>query len=355
MPRAPDKADRKRQRVLIVLGLSIFSIVAGIVAYGFYDEFVAPPKTVAARVGDTVYTQGDLVNRMRMLQAASAATGAPFDFGGKPFEILMDMAEAEMVRRAAPGYNIHVTEQDIQAGLRDRFYPDVPEGQEVRPGQLEREYRENYQGFLDRSFLTDSDYRQIVEESLFKSLLREKLGEVVPFVDEQVEVHWIRLPSEVSAASTGIPGPRPEEVLARLEEESFAAVADDASTDTRYADNKGYVGWVPEGAFPVLDKHLFGDAEQEPVAHNEVVGPLFTQEGTFVFKVTGGPEVREISEVMREGLKTRALETWLRQEVERGGREGWLKINFDSDLYAWALDEVRDARPPATTAPSGQT
>ena len=94
---------------------------------------------------------------------------------------------------------------------------------------------------------------------------------------------------------------------------------------------------------------------QEPVAHNEVVGPLFTQEGTFVFKVTGGPEVREISEVMREGLKTRALETWLRQEVERGGREGWLKINFDSDLYAWALDEVRDARPPATTAPSGQT
>ena len=176
MPRAPDKADRKRQRVLIVLGLSIFSIVAGIVAYGFYNEFVAPPKTVAARVGDTVYTQGDLVNRMRMLQAASAATGAPFDFGGKPFEILMDMAEAEMVRRAAPGYNIHVTEQDIQAGLRDRFYPDVPEGQEVRPGQLEREYRENYQGFLDRSFLTDSDYRQIVEESLFKSLLREKLG-----------------------------------------------------------------------------------------------------------------------------------------------------------------------------------
>ena len=221
---APGKAERKKHRLLVVLGLSIFLMVGGIVAYGFYDEFVAPPKTVAARVGDTVYTQGDLVNRMRMLQAASAATGAPFDFGGKPFEILMDMAEAEMVRRAAPGFNVHVTEQDIQAGLRDRFYPDVPEGQEVRPGQLELEYRENYRSFLDRSFLSDSDYRQIVEESLYKSLLREKLGEQVPFIDEQVEVHWIRLPSEISVASTGFAGPSPEEVRGRLEEESFASV-----------------------------------------------------------------------------------------------------------------------------------
>ena len=104
-----------------------------------------------------------------------------------------------------------------------------------------------------------------------------------------------------------------------------------------------------------MDKDLFGNAEQEPIAHNEVVGPLFTQEGTFIFKVTGGPEVREISEVMRDGLKTRALETWLRQEVDRGGREGWLKINFSSDLYAWALDQVRDARPPATPTPIGRT
>ena len=89
--RRPQRADRRmqlpsdqrtrRRRRGLVIGAVVLLIIAGIAIYGYYDQFIAPSRVLAARVGDTVYTQGDVVNRMRMLQAASAARGQPLDLG----------------------------------------------------------------------------------------------------------------------------------------------------------------------------------------------------------------------------------------------------------------------------------
>ena len=357
MRRVEEARNMGGRRVgFVLVGVALLLIIGGIAGWGFYREFVAPNRVLAARVGDTRYTQGDLVKRMRMLQAASSAQGQPFDFGRIPFEVLIEMTEAELIRRFAAEHDVHVTKEDIDFGLAVRFSPLPPEGQDVAEGQLEREYRENYTRFLEESHLSDGDYRRIVEEQIYRVLLRDRLGEQVPAITNQVEVSWIKLPSNPETPIGGIPGapsaPGPDEIRKTLDEADFAAVASRHNTDRRFSDQAGYVGLVPEGAFRELDKYLFGDEEAGPLAVDEVSRPIYGADGVYIVKVSGAPRQAEVSDVMRERLKDRVLDDWLLEQRQLGASEGWLEINFSSELYEWANEQVRQARPPATP-PSG--
>ena len=182
-----------RRRLAIGIAVVFLLGIAAVVGFGYYDKFVAPTKVLAARVGKTRYSQGDLVDRMRVLQADARAEGQPFDLGRTPFEVLDKMSEAEVIRRFASEYSVQVTDDDIELGLLLRFFPRVPEGQESVSGQVEQEYKDTYQRFLNESHISDKAYRQIVEETVYRSRLRAALGELVPTATEQVEVHWIRV------------------------------------------------------------------------------------------------------------------------------------------------------------------
>ena len=348
MQRPRDQRDRRKHRLVILVGVVIFLVIAGIAVFGYYREFMAPSRVLAARVGDTRYTQGDLVKRMRMLQAASGAVGQPIDFSRTPFETLNGMAEAGIIRRFAPGLGIRVTKGDVDFFLQGQFSPNVPEGQEVREGQIQREYRERYQNFLDNSHLSDKGYRRLVEERVYRARIREVLGEQVPLIIDQVEVHWIVLRSPLDATGSGPPALPPDQVLNRLKEEDFEDVAKELSAERTYADDKGYVGWVPQGAFTFLDETLFGSDKRKPLALNEISKPVFAENGTYLVKVTAGPEEQEISETMREKLKDRALDNWVLKRKEIGTSEGWWEMKFDSKIYAWVVKQVTEAAPRAT-------
>ena len=351
---------RKRLLIILAVGGVLLLAVAGIAIYGFYDQFVEPNRVLAARVGDTRYTQGDLVKRLRMEQSASAAIGQPFDFATTPLRTLLGMAEAEIIRRSAPGFNIYVSESDIQEGLLERFGPSVDPGEEVREGQLQQEFEENYRRFLTNSHLSDGDYRRIVEESIYRERMREKLGEQIPSVAEQVEVQWIKLTAPGAGGELPAPGAgdplttSPESVRLRLENEDFTKVAEEVSVFSSYTDNEGgagYVGWMPKGAFPLLDPFLYGNDEVEPLGINEISEPIFTTEGIFILKVLSEPEYQDISEIMTEKLKTESLENWLQEQKTIGGEEGWYEVNWNSDIYAWVNEQVRKTAPPPSPTP----
>ena len=359
--RRPQRADRRmrtphapggvrNQRTVIVVGIALLLVIVGVGAYGFYDNFIAPTQVLAARIHDTKYTQGDLVNRLRIVQALNAQTGETLEVTETAIETILDMGEAEIIRRAAPAFNIRVSDDDIEARLRSNFFPTVSSGEEVASEQLEREYRENYEGFLSRAHSSDKNYRGILEELIYKDRLRDLLGKKVPRFAEQVELHWIKLLPPTSQAVGALDSPPPEEVLKRLETEDFADVARQVSLG---GDTAGLVGWVPRDAFPFLNEVLFGSEDQEPIPHNEVLGPIITIDGSYIIKVTAGPENREISERMRERLKDRALETWLDTEQERGRTEGWYELNFDSELLEWVVGQLVQSAPRATR-PAGQ-
>ena len=354
------RVSKRKRNTAIVVGIALLGIIGGVVGYGFYEEFVAPTKVLAARVGDTKYTQGDLVKRLRLLQTMAENAGGQTDFSRAPFDVLIEMADAEIVRRFAPEHSLRVTDADIDALLFERFSPFIPEGQEVRPGQIDSEYRENYRAFLESTHLSEKDYRQLVTEDVYKIKMRERLGEQVPSIGRQVEVRWIHLPSELENPPPGVGsggpiGPSTDEVRKRLDTEDFEVVLKSVPAVRRYSDDSGYVGWVPKGSFPNLDDVLFGNEEKniEPLALNEISDPQVGLDGSYIVQLIGEAEERQISEAMRDRLKNVRFENWLTDKKEIGGKEGWMEFNFSSELYAWVIEQVgQTAR--ATPVAAGQ-
>ena len=339
--------ENKRQRLAIIFGVAIILAVGGIIGYGYYDNYIAPSQTLAARVRDTEYTRGDLVKRLRLVQATTGS----IDLRIAPLEELFNMVYGELIRQGADVEGVVVTDGEIEDILRTTFSPTPPEGQETDPGQLEREYKETYRQFLASAQTSDKEYRGLVADTLYRSALRERLGERILEELEHVEVNWIRLPRS-APTDPDDPLPTPSEVVERLQTEDFSVVAQSVSLDSDFdPDGDGYVGWVAKGVFPQLDETLFGRGGKEPIPHNEISDPISTSDANYIVKVVAGPEVREIDDRMRSILKDKELQQWVTQQQGIGIAQGWLEINFTGDLYTWVVDQLSVGVTPIPAVP----
>jgi hypothetical protein len=334
--------ERRHQKIAVAVGSFLMLVIFGIVVFGFYEEFYKPPRVWAGSVGEVEFTMGDLVERIRVLQGLSGQV----DLSTVPFEYLRDMLSAQVLRRASPGLGINIIDEDVEEAIKKQFYPST-EGQTADPGQLDEEYRNNYQIFLARTGLQDSDFREIMKERLALVHLHALLGSTIEDSQEHVEVQWIRMQPQDNVDSTA--------VRHRLDSEAFAKVASEISGQSAiYAGPSGYVGWVPRGAFPELDDVLFGNEEtgKEALQEDEISDPLFTQSGIYIVEKLSGPAEQEISDRMRIKLNNELVMQWQNDQQLRGSDEGWLKMNFNSRYYAWVADQVKLSAP--RTGPPAQ-
>ena len=155
----------------------------------------------------------------------------------------------------------------------------------------------------------------------------------------QVEVEWIRL--DIASGAT------PTEVVARLQNESFASVARSVGVSSGYAEESGYVGWVPRQAFKDIGALLFGDEilGQKPLSVGATSQPLFTIDGIYIVHKLSEPENRPISDVMRFRLNGQMLEDWEQERLRVGASEGWVEMTFNDDLYQWVADQLALSAP----------
>ena len=351
---SPEERRQRRRRYLSVgVGIFLLAIVFGVVIFGYFWEFFRPPRVWAGSVNNVEFTMGDLVQRIRVLQGVNRYEGGRVDLSTVPFEYLQNLIDAEILRQAAPQLGIEPSEEDTEAGLRARFQPTLTGGQEADPGQLDREFRNNYQTFLTATGLTDGDYRVILNEELREGGLLFLMWEGVENPQEHAEVQWIRLPIE--PAQTGIATLNPDQVSQRLEVEAFETVARETSLSAGFADEGGYVGWVPRGAFPDLDPLIFGDPDVGTAALNpgEVSRALYATDGIYIIKKLAGPESRDVDEQMRVRLAQQLAENWKNDALKQGLDSGTVKMHFNSTLYAWVGDQVSVTAPrvPATAQP----
>ena len=336
---------RRQWRTSISIGVVLLLVVFGVAAAGYYQEFYRPPRVWAGSVNNVEFNMGDLVARIRVLQGANRYEGGQVDLSTVPFEYLQDLIHAEVLRQASPGLGIVPTDEDIGRALRLQFEPGLPAGQEADPGQLEQEFQNNYQTFLTTTGLSDSDYGIIIEERLTRLGLFSSLGQTVDDTMEQVEVRWIHLPLERQPQSGS--GVQPQDVLKRLEIEEFGLVAADVSESVGFSDTFGYVGWVPRGAFPDFDGIFFGDPERDIAAlmPGETSDPIYSEQGIYIVQVLSGPEVQPLSDLIGAKLTVELVNEWQEQELQDGADGGWVRMNFNSDLYAWVADQVAITRP----------
>ena len=166
------------------------------------------------------------------------------------------------------------------------------------------------------------------------------LSEAIESPQKQVEVRWIRLPFDPNEAGSN--GLQPDQVAHRLQVEDFEAVARKVGRSDGYADPSGYVGWVPQGAFPDLDPLLYGAADLPP---SEVSHPYYVQDGVFIIEVLSAPKSRELDDRMRLKLEMELTDAWKDKALQEGLGNGTVRINFNSSIYDRVADQVFGTTP----------
>ena len=343
--RARRRQERRRQRIAFILGGALILAILAVVMVGVYQQFILPPRVTAGEVRDVRFTMGDLVERIRVLQGINRYQGGRVDFSRVPFQLLTDLLHAEILRQAAPGLGINVTADDIDQTISDQFRPEPAPGQETDDAQLDAELDNAYIGFLTQVNLTDGDYRRIVEERLQQRELFTRMLASLPEEAPQVEVQAIAMGINSDAA--------PEAVRERLQlGEDFGAVSREITG------SDGYIGWAPEGAFPEFDPYLFGPVDDDTgerspplLSPGAVSPPIYSDETIFLIQVIGELETRELAPPMQFQMAGAQVEQWKDDQLAQGSEEGWVKINFDSDRYAWVTDQVRLTAPRVTPPP----
>ena len=331
--------EGRRQRIAIIVGAVLLLTIIGVVSFGVYQEFVRPPRVMAGEVRGERFSMGDLVERIRVLQGINRYQGGQVDFSRIPFQLLTDLLHAEILRQAAPGLQINITEEQIDEAVESVFRPAAQPGQEVDDAQLDAEKDNNYINFLTQVNLDDGVYRRIVEEQLQERELFVRMLSAIPEEAPHVEVQAIALSANSSAS--------PEAVKERLVlGEDFASVARELSG------SDGYIGWVTQGAFPEFDPYLFGDEESPALLEpGEISDSIYIDEAIIIVQAIGEAETREVEQQMAVQIAAARVDQWKDDQLAQGSDEGWVKINFNSDRYAWVTDQVRLTRPRVTPTP----
>ena len=334
-----------------MVGAVLILVIVGVVLAGVYQQFILPPRVMAGEVRGVRFTMGDLVERIRVLQGINRYQGGQVDFSRIPFQLLTDLLHAEILRQASPGLGINITDAQIDDAIRDQFRPEPEPGQEVDDAQLDAEFDNTYKNFLTQVNLTDDAYRRMMEERLQQSTLFGIMLGGLPEEAEQLEIQAVAMSLNSTAT--------PEAVRERL-----VLGQDFGSVSREISGSDGYIGWVPEGAFPEFDRYLFGETEvaedgtetRRPASLEvgEISTPIYVDETIFIIQAINGPETRDVDSRMLFQMASARVEEWKDDQLQRGSEEGWVKINFDSNRYAWVTDQVRLTRPRVTPQPQQQ-
>ena len=347
------RLESRRQRIAIIVGAALILVIVGVVLAGVYQQFILPPRVMAGEVRGERFSMGDLVERIRVLQGINRYQGGQVDFSRIPFQLLTDLLHAEILRQAAPGLGINVTDAQIDEAIRNQFRPQPQPGQEAGDpqldAQLDAEFDNIYKNFLTQVNLTDGAYRRIMQERLHQSALFGIMLASLPEEAPQVELQAIAL----SLNSSRLPR--------RPCANAWFWARTSASVSREVTGSDGYIGWVPEGAFPEFDSYLFGETEvaddgtqtRKPATlePGEISTPIYADETIFIIQAINGPETRQVEAQMLFQMASARVEEWKDDQLARGSEEGWVKINFDSNRYAWVTEQVRLTAPRVTPPP----
>lgn len=209
--------------------------------------------------------------------------------------ILTQMIQAELLAQAAEELGIAITEGDI-AEERARIVEQVG-------GQAE------FDTIVEENNLTEADVRSQLRDLVVEQRVTAHVAEQVSVTDEDVAAYFedqkatryerMRA-SHILVASED----EAQRVLARVRGgEDFAAVAREVSTDEGSAQQGGDLGEFTRGRLvPEFERAAF-DAEV-----GEIVGPVQTEFGFHVIKVTGrtSPTLDDVRDEVRAELTEQA-------------------------------------------------
>jgi len=341
---------RRQQRMVIIGTVAIVLVIVAVIAFGYYQEYIAKPaKPVAIVDGVPIRTdlyQGRVRYRrfvLRNYENVLKAQLAQMDTSNEtqqfmaqyiqqqlqqiqsqlmsaPMDVLDELIDAELIRQEAARRGIVVTPEEVQLEIESQFgyqrNPPTPTPTPITPTvpititptptvapMTEAQFRERYAKFLkeftERTGLSEAELRRIFEDMLLERKLRAAMAEEVPTTAEHVHARHILVETEEEA----------RQVLERLRAgEDFAALAKEFSIDEATKEEGGDLGWFPRGQMaPEFEEAAFNT----PVG--EITEPISTTFGYHIIEILGREE-RELEPYMLRSRQNKAFEEWLEEQ-----------------------------------------
>ncbi len=328
--------DVNRRRIAVaVIGVMLLAI-ASIVIAGYVLIFVLPSREIVVRVNDVTYTRGDMVKLLRVSQKGMEFLGGQFNATNDIFQTLQLFVENEIISQSAPSLGISVTDDEITTQIRGTFTPRAAASGSMDPGQVEREFQERYNGYLNAIQYSKEEYDQLTRRSIVREKTRQFIGDSVPTFAEQVRVQQIIVSPtdeidimQVKLEDALRDATEPEEIR-----EAVKGIVREFSRDSQEMIRLGgNLGWLPRG---IVKDHEYAFFDLEVGKLSEVSTSVQDQQTLYFFVVSERAEARELDPEDLEARKTAALQTWINEQRAKFD----VYSDFNSEIYEWMLEQL---------------
>lgn len=302
--------EEQQRRLLYLLCGGLLGIVFLIIGVGYYVGVVRAAQKPVLIVGDEKFTANDIARRARGVRGQSDANTSTSN-AAQALQAAVELLEREaIVRQGAREMGITATADQIEAQLH------LQAG--VQPNVEREVFVQHYRGLLQRSGLSDAEYRRIAENHALQQLISTKLlGDVAP-VQPQVHIRVLQLLSEEAAKNA----------LQRLEEglpmELLARSAGSPANVDR--------GWIIRGQEErAVEEVAFSLKE------GERSGVIQADNGAYyIIEVVERDDQRPVEPQQISSAQLKQLDLWIRQRLN----ETTIVRNLDMEMTLRILKKV---------------
>ena len=282
--------QKRRQRIILVVGISIIVIVLGILGVGWYVGQYQPLHQPAIRVNDTEFNMKYYVDMLKIYSLNQPASNLPYLAN----DVVKSIEQNELIRQGALKLGFSASDDEVKDELKSYNLPNKDVQRDLVRTQL-----------------------------LIRQLLNEYFDQQVPASAEQRHIMLMLLESEQQAT----------EISASLEKgESFTELAGEFSLGYISETNQGDFGWHPKDIFnEILDTSIV------EYAFNAEVGvlsqPIYNEEtskevGYWLIRVPDRNEEEQEAHVQAMLLGSEAEAQEVRASLEAGEEFATLAKEF---------------------------
>lgn len=296
--------ERRRQRLLVAIVAIILLVIAAVPAYGYYQSFVLPPRTIVTTANDTEFTLGQVYNQLRAYQAVQEQAGLQFQLSSLPFEILTNLENNEIVRQQSQNIGVYVEPNVINLEIQKLILNATEEELIMEDKEaLAKEFDERYTQYLDLIRMSEEEHREMVRAGLLTEALVDYLAKELATVQEQVHLHRIIVGTEADVQYVN-GGLADGKTMAEL-------VASVGLDDAQTSKDDGDLGWAPRGIYLEIDNAIFDELEVGQPAE-----AIPSNEGWFIYVATEKAQERQVDEDMLAVLRAGEYINWIDAQRE---------------------------------------
>lgn len=298
--------DDERRNALLLYGLigAVVVFALGIIAWGYYQDRIAPNNDTVLTVGDRDFSLAYLERRIEADLRGNRSPQAK-SIQELVVKTMQQIEIEELTRQAGAKMGVNPTEDDIDT--------EIKTGRLNLPADVGRNlFAARYRELVLTVGLPVAEFREIIAAQIVTERLQEQYKAPVPAEGEQVDAQVI-----VTATETSI-----REAKAKLDGgQAFNVTALDFSIDGESKEAGGEVGWVSRGE---LETKVADVLFSQPLGQ---VSEPFQATGGWYIVLARAKETRAIDAVQKQRIGERSFSTLIETTRSEAGSSS--KLNTD--------------------------